>query len=372
MLQRSFATILACLSLAVPLAKCAHGSQADYDQHVAKAQALDENGDSLAAFCEYIDAYTRSPKSLPAANALLDRLRTGTLPVHVPDEILSKLIGAGGPIEAKSFDGGAVISISPSSEIDPVNDPRSAWPFTRVTWFYRLSEKRQGERLCFAGIRCQTPDDLPLAERMGRLLCLLRKALVEKSGQLPLCDGLPINVWLCRHETDAGGEQWRNNIYFYEVATPRSSIEWIREIAHEYSHMAFPILGGDYTDPEPWANGYYGERLLLRWVARGAAGGAGALEKAWGQTFSGYANYERIKIAPPIALYRQNGLSSEWLDRRDAEGMNYVFGLLLTVDDRAGAKTCASLLWDLPQGGSVNPNLLLDGARAVLGAKQGQ
>ena len=92
------------------------------------------------------------------------------------------------------------------------------------------------------------------------------------------------------------------------------------KIAHEYSHLALPPLGGDYKEPEAWANGYLGERLLVRWVARGAGGGPRALEKAWGGTFSGYPNFERVLIEPALELYRKNGLSRPWLARRDEAG----------------------------------------------------
>jgi hypothetical protein len=169
-----------------------------------------------------------------------------------------------------------------------------------------------------------------------------------------------------------GGEQWQDNIYFYGVQDQRSSIEWIREIAHEYSHMAFPIVGGDYTSPESWANGYIGERLLLRWIARGAAGGSSTLEKIWKSTFAGYANFDKKLIAPPLALFARNPLSSQWLSKRDANGMNYLIGMLLTVDDKAGAASCAELLWSLPQSAVVSPNLLLPRVRLLLSAKHSE
>jgi hypothetical protein len=342
------------------------GAAPTYDQLVFQAQRLQQNGETLAGFCDFVDAYTMSPGQDPAAQALLDSLRTGNLPVHAPIAELSKLIGASGSVSAQSMSDGNIVAISTHDELPAISDPQNGWPFTRVMWFYRRTSRVAGDMTCFAAIRYQTSDDQSLAERMGRLLCDFRDALVEKTGYFPLCDGQPFTVWLCRHSTDAGGEQWQNNIYFYDVTNARSSIEWIREIAHEYSHMAFPLVGGDYSEPEAWANGYYGERLLLRWVARGAAGGPAALEAAWGGTFTGYVNYENKRIIPALAIFDRYGLDQSRLDRRDAGGMNYLFGMLLSVDDKAGPKAIADLLWNLPQRGLVDPKQLVPGVRAAL------
>ena len=337
-----------------------------YDQLNTQAKSLEENGDSLAGFCDFIDAYTQMPGAAPAANALLGILHDGNLPIHAPFEQIGKLIGSSGPVYAQAMLDNNLIAVTSRDELAAKSDPQNNWPFTRVTWFYRRTLKSPGDMTCFVSIHYQTSDDQALAERAGRLLYVLRASLVEKTGYLPLCDGVPFNVWFCRHATDAGGEQWQNNIYFYDITNARSSIEWIREIAHEYSHMALPLLGGDYIEPEAWANGYYGERLLLRWVARGAAGGPAAVEQAWGGTFAGYVNYEDKRIAPALLLFDRFGLDADRLARRDAVGMDYLFGMLLKVDDTSGPKALAELLWSLPQKGIVDPKLLLPGVRAAL------
>lgn len=359
------ATLLA-LAVPVQVRSAPKADSDDYDRLVLQARALLDDGNSLAAFCDYIDAYSARPDAAEAAQALADWLRSGNLPVHVPEAELAKLAQASGPIYALSMPDQNLVALASRTEMPAVTDPQNGWPFTRVMWFYRATDRVGGDLTCLAAVRFQTGDDAMLAQRTGRLLSVLRSALYERTGYLPLCDGVPFTVWLCRHATDAGGEQWRNNIYFYDIADQRSSIEWIREIAHEYSHMALPLIGGDYTEPEPWANGYYGERLLLRWIARGAAGGPTALEKAWGGTFSGYVNYDALRIEPCLALFNRHGVDSALLARRDATGMDYLFGMLLKVDDQAGPRALADLLWNLPQGGLVDPAQLVSGVRAAL------
>ncbi len=358
------ASILA--SLAAPITSAATLS---YDQLIAQAHGLEQDGEKLAAFCDYVDAYKLQPARNTASDALLAEVRAGTLPVHVPDSVLSTLVGVGGPIKVTSdLDGNAYI-VTSRDELTSMTDPQNGWPFTRAAWIYRSAGETRTDMICMAGLRFQSDEDQALAERTGRLLCVIRQALVDKTSYKPLTDGVPFTVWLCLHATDAGGEQWRNSIYFYDVNEPRASIEWIREIAHEFSHMALPLVGGDYTDPEPWANGYYGERLLLRWLSRGGGGGPTAVEKAWGGTFAGYANFDAKLIAPALNNFAAHGLSNSWIDHRDRDGMEYLIGMLLTIDDKAGPKTCADLLWNLPKSGLVDPKLLLPGARVALSQK---
>ncbi|HWP31326.1 MAG TPA: hypothetical protein VNK96_06350 [Fimbriimonadales bacterium] len=51
-------------------------------------------------------------------------------------------------------------------------------------------------------------------------------------------------------------------IYIYDIKNLSNSIETLREIAHEYGHAILPPIG-TYKEPEPWSNGYLGEKLFL-------------------------------------------------------------------------------------------------------------
>jgi hypothetical protein len=262
------------------------------------------------------------------------------------------------------------MAIGPASgEIEPVNDPQNNWPFARITYYYRQSEKPAGDWVCYAVMHSQTSEDQDLSDRVGRLLGVIRKALVDQTGYNALTDGVPFGVWLARHSSgEPGGEQemWHNNIYFFDVTAKRSNIEWIREIAHEFSHLALPAIGGDYTDPEAWANGYYGERLLVRWLARGAAGGPAAVRAAFGGPFSGYVNFQRLLIDPYEGDFLKVGMNRAMLGRHDGLGMRYLIGMLLAIDDHSGPKVVGDLLWSLPQTALVDPLLLYSGAADAL------
>lgn len=85
-----------------------------------------------------------------------------------------------------------------------------------------------------------------------------------------------IDYYLC-FGGEAGGEYTRgedidpktnrpltvSTIYIYDVRSFSKPVEMAREVAHEYGHAVLPPVGG-YTSPEYWANGYLGEKLLMR------------------------------------------------------------------------------------------------------------
>jgi hypothetical protein len=251
-----------------------------------------------------------------------------------------------------------------STEID---DPVESWPFDRVAYVYSSHDAHSASLLCT--IHFQTDDMQPLAERIGALMAVLDDVYATKMQTERADDSFPFHVWLCgAAPVSNGGEQWRNNIYFYDVADERSSIEWIREIAHEFSHLAFQPVGGDYTYPEAFANGYLGERLLVRWLARGAAGGAPTVEAAWKGTFSGYPNFNRLLIAPSLLEFSTHGLSKDELARRDDVGMRYLIGMMLDVDDTCGSTEVGTLLQQLADQHSSNADLLYDPVKRALAA----
>ncbi len=95
--------------------------------------------------------------------------------------------------------------------------------------------RREPTRLpCSARCIIRTEDNATLAARIARLLALAHQTLTQKTGQEAANGTEPFDVWLCA-KGQTGGEQWRSNLYLYDIDTPRSSIEWIREIVHEYS-----------------------------------------------------------------------------------------------------------------------------------------
>lgn len=263
---------------------------------------------------------------------------TDGLPMQITAALLSHL-----PVDVTPCADGLGTLIVPKPFL-PVHvlEPQNGLPFVKIAYLYTPNTDGTLRQLC--QVHYTVPDDAPLAARMARLLSLAHQTLVRQTGRPPAHGDTPFHVWLVR-SGKAGGEQWGENLYFYDLDAPRSSIEWIREIVHEYSHLALPAIGG-YKDPEYWANGYLGERLLVRWFQR-IPDGPAIVGRAWGD-FSGAANFNRLLITPALDLYKKVGPSPQWLARTDADGMRYLIGQALTIDDKYGSKALGTALNLLP------------------------
>ena len=263
---------------------------------------------------------------------------TGGLPVQLSPTLLPNL-----PVDATPSPDGLGTLITPKPFL-PVHvlEPQGGLPFVKIAYLYTPAP--DGTLRQFCQVHYSVSDDAPLAVRLARLLSLAHRTLVRQTGRAPAHGDTPFHVWLVRGG-QAGGEQWGENLYFYDLDAPRSSIEWIREIVHEYSHLALPAIGG-YKDPEYWANGYLGERVIVRWFQR-IPDGPGLVQRAWGD-FSGAANFDRLLITPALDLYRKTGPSPQWLARTDGDGMRYLIGQALAVDDKYGSKALGTALSLLP------------------------
>ena len=282
-----------------------------------------------------------NPSSKAAAQALEASVSAG-LPASLDPALLSDL-----PVNAAPLPYGLGTLVVPKAYLPTVTtEPQHGWKFSKVDYLYLPvpgSHSRISSLLC--AVHYPSAAEAPLAERMTRLLALAHRTLIQKTGREPANGTAPFDVWLCTGG-QSGGEQWRSNLYLYDLEAPRSSIEWIREIVHEYSHLALPAIGG-YNAPEYWANGYLGERLLVRWIQRSPTGPA-EVSTLWGD-FSGASNFDRLLITPPLTLYKKVGPSAVWLSRRDEPGMRYLIGQALTFDDKYGAARLGDAFALLPR-----------------------
>jgi len=304
---------------------------------LAQAHQAQNTGQTEAALEALVKARQNYPDSTHATQEL-EALVSAGLPARLRNTWLPAL-----PVEATPlpYDLGTLIvpkAYLPTHATEPVHQ----WKFAKVAYVY--TDGGESARL-FCAVHYPTDDQAPLAARMGRLLALAHQTLIQKTGQEAMNGTAPFDVWLCTGG-QSGGEQWRSNIYLYDLDTPRSSIEWIREIAHEYSHLALPAIGG-YDAPEYWANGYLGERLIVRWLMR-LPDGPARVQAVWGD-FSGAANFERLLIAPALAQYKKTGPSPTWLARKDEAGMRYLIGQALAFDDKYGSARLGDAFTRLPQ-----------------------
>ncbi len=338
-----------------------------YQQAMSDGMAADHSDDLANALTAYVQASVAAPRVDTPLASIGAMITSRGMPRRLTGVQLSALRRSPGPFLYHSFsDGNTVLMLDGTTghSVDTLTDPQNGWPFAAIASIYVPDSNEPSGSTLVCTVHFQTPDDRDLAEHTARLLALLRNVLMKRTGQQPEFNNA-FNVWLSRNSaTVPGGEQWRNNVYLYDIADQRSSIEWIREIAHEYGHLALPPLGGEYTDPEAWANGYVGERLMVRWLADPKYAGQDAVEAAWGRTFDGYPNFKAKLIDPALAEFEHSGLSRTMLARKDGTGMRYLIGLCLWTDMTKGGPALGDLLWNAT---STDPSDLYE-ASAKLGA----
>lgn len=126
-----------------------------------------------------------------------------------------------------------------------------------------------------------------------------------------------------------------NTIYIYDMASFTDPVEMAREVAHEYGHATLPPIGG-YTSPEYWADGYLGEKLMLRWIRDDmAAGRLGPLD-AMGVTKEQLDKWLEANVDPLVQKAAVTFPSPSLLGKKDDSGMNAFIGESLYVDTILG------------------------------------
>jgi hypothetical protein len=208
----------------------------------------------------------------------------------------------------------------------PARDPKYRREYPRAVYAYVMQE-RPTRWFRVATIRFQTSADLTLARRTAALIAQLfwiRREYWRAEPDFP--QPLETTLWLSR-DGRAGGEEWRGEIYLYDVAHARSDEEWVREVTHEYGHVALP---GEaiYSSPEPKANGYLGERLLAKWLADNRA-------SAWDGAVD-LRRYVARRADPLRRRFLSQGPRSPLRSRRDGEGMEYYIGAVLAWEAAHG------------------------------------
>lgn len=301
---------------------------------VGRAFADISSGPTLGAL---VAAHKAEPDSRQSTQKLEDSVSAG-LPTLLDNDWLPSL-----PVDITPLPYDLGELIVPRNFLPThAEEPQHGWKFSKAAYVYQPGQ--HNARL-FCTVHYPMTTDAPLAIRVARLLSLAHQTLTQRTGEEAENGTVPFDVWLCRGG-QSGGEQWKTNLYLYDIDTPRSSIEWVREVVHEYSHLALPAIGG-YDAPEYWANGYLGERLIVRWLMR-LPDGPARVEAAWGD-FSGAPNFARLLLAPALAQYKKIGPNRVWLARKDEAGMRYMIGQALTFDDKYGAKRLGDALSRLPR-----------------------
>jgi hypothetical protein len=182
-------------------------------------------------------------------------------------------------------------------------------------------------------------DALPLTKRVARMLLLLY-GLNRDRLHYDHAFHQTVDVWLSGQSApgsspDVGGEQFKNQIYIYNIFAERKPIEWAREVAHEYGHYALPGISG-FKAPEEWANGVLGERLLLKWIGDDLQAGRMKADDLPFVKREDVDEYVSKQVTPLIRRIAHDGITEAALARRDAGAMDLYTGLALYVDTAMG------------------------------------
>ncbi len=218
------------------------------------------------------------------------------------------------------------------------SDPKHGWQFTVACYGYFRNEYLAQPELRFR-VYAQQVGDLPRAQQVCRLLLRLQQIAWHRLRlQVNLQGERTLNVWLCR-QGNPGGEQWRNNLYIYSIQSIQHPIEWLREVAHEFSHALFPGITS-YTAPEPWANGYMGERLFMTWLE--TTGAQLSSDDLCDASLQDIRQFVQQRCLPLRNRWATGGFPREDFYRTDAVGMGTLIGLVLYVDGVYGSNALRS------------------------------
>ncbi|MCS7066233.1 MAG: hypothetical protein NZL85_08165 [Fimbriimonadales bacterium] len=202
----------------------------------------------------------------------------------------------------------------------------------------------------------------PFAQRACRLL-LHCYELVRTRLKLdhPLRYDRLLRVFLCR-EGKPGAEQQQNLIYLYQVSEQTPPAEWLRELTHEYGHFVLPPINS-FTEPEAWANGDLGERLLGRWLLHALEAGQIDSETVMGVSVSALRAYVRRVVQPLVERMAQEGLSPRRWRSRKRDGYEEYLALALYAEQVYGAERLGRAM---RIAGGVEPDDFLNGLRESL------
>ena len=211
------------------------------------------------------------------------------------------------------------------------------------------------------------PEDADAARRTARLCARLLRLHRERFGRDAAFPrgSAEARVWLTRNTppgADAGhplgGETRDNEVYLFGVGAPRTAIEWVRTVAHEWGHLTLPAARG-FQAPENDAAGFLGERLYLKWLREDTR--ARRLPAAEdGTEAKGLDLYHARQVAPLIARFQAAGPGSRQMEGRDARAMDLYIGAALACDDALGSAMLGRGLFTVLD---VRPRAFLDALR---------
>ncbi len=152
----------------------------------------------------------------------------------------------------------------------------------------------------------------------------------------PLQQGQPKTTALVRPWMALAGqvESSAGEIMFWKSSLARPETEWVRELFHEYGHVALPPFGGFRPPLEPYGNGVLGETLGALWAAPQSKS-FGAPEGRAPDSILAQVNTQAL---PALQGFLKAGPNSSLQSGGNEEGRRYLQGLVTYLERVYGAK----------------------------------
>jgi hypothetical protein len=301
----------------------APASTAEKEALVARSvAALRANACDEAALSALRRAFTETfPATLPADVATY---------LPVPHQLCEDRVRADAPPQR-----GLILTGLAFPDAAHRQDPVSRQVFNRVLHGYVQAADDEW-RLAFRVLYNDRQEGAErLAPRAMRALLRVRAAATAMVGDPRRVLQRPIALWI-RADGNGGAAQSGPNLYLLGAAE-REPLELLRQVAHEFGHLFLPGIG-PLTDPEEWGNGFLGEMLILRWLARAADAADAPVPR------EALAAYLRQEAEPLARAFAAAGWGALVGHERSTGGLRLLLGMVLHLEDTRGTEAVGMLL----------------------------
>ncbi|HSV72760.1 MAG TPA: hypothetical protein VLH79_03270 [Chthonomonadales bacterium] len=250
-------------------------------------------------------------------------------------------------VEALS-DAGTVTSLQPDAwavlvdlrDRPAATEPRTGRSYRTVAGAYLYSNGAWFLRFV---AHADDSSSAPVARNAIQMLAVFWRSADRRWGGIwHRLRGQPLHVWATRHG-EAGAEMWGTSLTIHDAHAPRSGMEWLRQIAHEYGHYLAPG-GSGFPEPESWTNGVLGERLFTSWLRADLREGTALPSCLPWATQADVEEYCARQVDPLLERFREHPPLSADLRRADRRGFDACVELLLGFDWLVGGTALLDIL----------------------------
>lgn len=141
------------------------------------------------------------------------------------------------------------------------------------------------------------------------------------------------------------------DMLLFRMNRPRHEAEWLRQLMHEYAHIALPRFAGFGPPLEPFGNGAVGETLGMLWAT---SAGTPATPSASAALSYLHEHIARNAI-PSLRLWNERGPASPLRRQSTPDALRYLQGLAVYIERVYGAAALSDAFAALAQEPAAAP-----------------